>query len=391
MIPMLDTVLNAITILAWAGFALLVAYLAFRAFQTGGMRDAMQVLVTRRVVLAFLLALTLTLVSASLVFVEPQEVGVVISLTNRDGYRPQPMRSGLHWIVPLAERVVRYPIAWQTYTMSTEPLEGAKPGDDSIAARTSDGQAVYLDSSVIFKIDPNEAIRIHIDFQNRYMNDFIRPIIRGIVRTEVSQFTADEVNSSKRKNLEATLEEELRTAFVEKGFILDRFLLRNIGFSDEYASAIEEKQVAEQERTRREFQAEQIRKLAEGQRDKTKLEAQGVADAAILKGQAEAQVILLKAQAEAQALRLINEILEKNPNLITFRYVDKIGPGVKVMLLPSNNPFLLNLSDLGLTDGGTISTTLEILAPSNEITTNITDTIPVDVLATPTPTPIAQP
>jgi regulator of protease activity HflC (stomatin/prohibitin superfamily) len=59
-----------------------------------------------------------------------------------------------------------------------------------IAARTSDGQAVYIDSSIIYRIDPNEVIRIHTDLQNRYVDDYIRPVLRGIIRTEVSQFTA---------------------------------------------------------------------------------------------------------------------------------------------------------------------------------------------------------
>ena len=122
--------------------------------------------------------------------------------------------------------------------------------------------------------------------------------MRGIVRTEVSQFTAEEVNSSKRKNLEANLEELLREAFSEKGFVLDRFLLRNIAFSPEYANAIEAKQVAEQDQRQREYQAEQIRKLAEGTRDKYKIEAQGKADAIVIEAEAEANAIRLKAEAE---------------------------------------------------------------------------------------------
>ena len=150
--------------------------------------------------LVLTVVLAISLLSASLVFIEPQDVGVVISLISQDGYREMPFRSGLHYIVPLAERVERYPIYWQTYTMSGDALEGDKVGDDSIAARTSDGQSVYLDCSVIFRVDANDVIRVHIDFQDRYVQDFVRPVLRGIVRTEVSQFTADEVNSSKRKD-----------------------------------------------------------------------------------------------------------------------------------------------------------------------------------------------
>ncbi len=385
---MLDDILYYFTIFAWIIFGLFLVFNSLRAYQAGGIVGAIRALTKGRVIGVFLVVLVITLVSAALVFIEPQEVGVVVSLISRDGYREQPFRSGLRWVVPLAERVKRYPIYWQNYTMSSEPLEGEKVGDDSIAARTSDGQAVFVDVSVIYRLDSNEVIRVHIDLQDRYVEDYIRPVLRGIVRTEVSQFTADEVNSSKRKNLEAILDEKISESFAEKGFILDRFLLRNIGFSPQYATAIEQKQVAEQEKIQREFQAEQIRKLAEGTRDKYILEASGRADAIVLEGGAEAEVILLKGEKEAEALKLINEILKENEQLITYRYVDKLGPGIKVMLVPADNPFLLPLpdltSDLEVESGG-----LPTVAPGIDITVTITGTevLSPTLVLTPTVTP----
>lgn len=376
---MLDQLLSFITIAAWIIFFLVLGYLVLRAFQKGGPREAVRVFGRGRVLLALLVVLGLTVLSASLVFIEPQEVGVVVSVINRFGYREEPLTSGLHWIVPLAERVIRYPIYWQNYTMSTEPYEGAKVGNDAIAARTSDGQAVYLDSTIIYRIDPNEVIRVHIDFQDRYVNDFIRPIMRGVIRTEVSQFTADEVNSSRRKNLENNLDEILREQLSSKGFILDQFLLRNISFSEAYASAIEQKQVAEQARIQREYEAEQMRKLAEGQRDKLQIEAAGKAEAIRLEGQAEADVVLLKAQAEAEALRLLADALQNNKDLINLRFVDKLAPNLRAMLLPSNNPFLFNLSDFQ-------ADLLEQPTPTTTIPTPGVTPSPDEPLPTPTPT-----
>ena len=382
---MIDNLLNVLTIVAWSIFGVFLVVFILRAFQRGGLQEALQTLFTGRVIIPLFLALSLTMLSASLVFIEPQQVGVVVSLMNRDGYREQPMRSGLHWIVPLAERVEQYPIYWQTYTMSTEPFEGTKVGNDTISARSSDGQAVYLDSSILFRIDPNEAIRVHIDFQDRYIDDFVRPIMRGVIRTEVSQFTVDEINSSKRKDLEANLEEILREEFSLKGFVLDKFLLRNIAFSDQYSTAIEQKQVAEQERIQREYEAEQARKLAAGQRDKSKIEAEGVAEAIRLTGKAEADVILLKAQAEAEALNLINKILSQNKDLMTFRYIDKLAPGIKVMLVPNDNPYLLPLPDLGAEDLRFESTIPEATSPGSS---SLPDE---DLVPTPEPTPTPTP
>ena len=292
------------------------------------------------------------------------------------------MRSGLHFIAPLVERVQRYPIYWQTYTMSKEPLEGEKAGDDSISARTSDGQAVFLDTSVIYRLDANEAVRVHIDWQDRYINDFIRPMLRGVVRTEVSQFTADEVNSSKRKILEENLEERVRQAFSDKGFVLDRFLLRNIAFSPSYAAAIEAKQVAEQERVQREYEAEQMRKTAEGQRDRMILEAEGQANALEKVGQAEANITLIKAEAESKALALLSQALQNHPELLTYRYIDKLSPNIRAMLLPSNTPLLLPMPDTN-SDAGMAE--YPNLWPDFPLTSTITSTLTITPTLTVTP------
>jgi len=111
---------------------------------------------------AAVLALVLTTISAGLIFVEPQDRGVVISAFAPKGYREEPLQPGLNWIIPYAESVVYYPISKQTYTMSISHSEGQIQGDDSVAARTSDGQEIFIDASVIFKVDPNQVVGVHI-------------------------------------------------------------------------------------------------------------------------------------------------------------------------------------------------------------------------------------
>ena len=105
----------------------------------------------RGIIIAVLAAaLIVTTLSAGLVFIEPEERGVVISALASKGYREEAMTPGLRWIVPFVERVIRYPISRQTYTMSIAPNEGEMQGDDSITARTANGQEIFIDSSVIY-------------------------------------------------------------------------------------------------------------------------------------------------------------------------------------------------------------------------------------------------
>ena len=130
---------------------------------------------------------------------------------------------------------------------------------------------MLLDCSIIFRLDPKQAVRLHIDWQQRYIEDFVRPVVRGFVRTQVSQFTVTEVNSEKRKDLEAMLDQLLEDEFEHKGLILDQFLLRDITFSDEYAASIEEKQVELERQEQTKYEAEQLRRLAQGRRPRAPL------------------------------------------------------------------------------------------------------------------------
>ena len=294
------------------------------------------------VLVTSILAVVLTTVSAGLVFIQPEERGVVISAVADEGYRQEPLQPGLNWIIPYFESVIRYPIARQTYTMSIAPSEGQVQGDDSVAARTSDGQEIFLDASVIYAIDPQEVVGVHIDWQNRYTDELVRPLARGVVRDAVSQFGVEEVVSTKRFELQKFISESMTAQMADNGLILTDFILRNIQFSPEYAASVEQKQVAEQQAQQAAFVVEQRRQEAEQARQV----AEGQADASVIRANGNAEARLIEADAESRSLLLIQQALENNQELITYTYITKIAPGVQVMLLPSDNQFLFPLPTL---------------------------------------------
>lgn len=313
-------------------------------------RQSAKGLVTVVIALA-VLAILLTTVSAGLVFVQPEERAVVISAVEPNGYRAEPLQPGLRWIIPYFESVVFYPISRQTYTMSGTALEGQVQGDDSIAARTADGQEIFVDASVIFAIDPTKTVQVHIEWQNRYTDGLVRPLVRGVIRDAVSQFGVEEIVTSKRAEMTTMINDAMRKKLEENGLLLIDFVLRNITFSPEYAASVEQKQVAEQLAQQARFTVEQRKQEAEQARQI----AQGQADAAVIKAQGEASARLIQAQAEAEALRLLAAALQENPDLLTYQYINQLAPGIRVMLVPNDNPYLLPLPSLDEgTSGGTI-------------------------------------
>ena len=380
----LDRLLQIIAYIGWIFVTIYTIVVFIRTFTQRGAVYAFLQLLSFRVLIPVLLAIILSLLSAAVVFVQPTEVGVVVSVISPGGVRPQPLRSGLHLIVPVLENEVKYPIYWQTYTMSNKPDEGNKAGDDSIRARTSDGQEVRLDASIIFRINYEQAVTLHIDWQARYIEDLVRPVVRGLVRTQVSQFQAREVNSSARRDLEATLDRLLSEELASKGLTLDQFLLRDITFTDEYAAAIEQKQIAQEGMERTQHEAQQVRNLAEGERDRLKTEAEGRKEKTIIEAEGNAKAILLQAEAQAQALKLIADSLEQNPDLLTYEYIQKLSPSIRTMLVPNNTPLILPLQDL-VAD---MSSTNPVSTPLTT-TVMLTATMPLTAPITPVATPTA--
>ena len=344
----ITVVVSAIAGLSWLLVVALLVLTIIRASRQQPIRGF-----TTGLILSIVLALLLNTVSAGLVFIEPQERGVVISAIDPKGYKENALQPGLRWVVPYAESVVYYTISKENYTMSIAPTEGQVQGDDSVSARTSDGQEIFIDASVIFSIDPAKVIDVHIAWQSRYSTELVRPLARGVIRDAVSQFRVDQVYSTNRAEMTQQMETEMTKALEKNGLLLSDFVLRNITFSPEYAASVEQKQIAEQQAQQaafvvqqREQEAEQARKTAEGQADAAVIAAEGDAKAIVIQAQADAEARLIQAQAEAEALALLGQAIEENPDILTLEYIQKLAPGIRVMLVPNDNPFLLPLPSL---------------------------------------------
>ena len=330
-------VIQAISSFAWLVFVGLLVMIGVRSsrnqpskgFGTG-------------VVASLVVAILLTTLGAGIVFIQPEERGIVISAFSSKGYREQSLQPGLRWIIPFAEQVTLYPISRQTYTISSSPTEGQIVGDDSIRARTNDGQEILIDASVIYSIDPSKIIELHINWQSRYQDELVRPASRNTIRDAVSQYSVEEIVSTKRAEMEEEITRSLTEAFKENDLILVSFLLRDIHFSEEYAAAVEQKQIAEQQAQQAKLVVEQKKQEAEQARQV----AQGQADAAVIAAQGAAEARLIQAQAEAQANQLLAASL--TPTLLQYQYILKLAPGVQTIFIPSGNQFILPLPDTTL-------------------------------------------
>lgn len=288
------------------------------------------------VIVVLVIAVVLSTLGSGLVYVESSERAVVRTI-RAGGVRSEPLVPGLHWIVPIVEQTVTYSISNQTYTMSAVSGEGQIVGDDSIRARTKDGQEVIIDASVIYQIDPEKVVPLHIVWQNRYEDEFVRPEARGIIRDAISQYGVEEVVSTKRVEIVNIITEEMGRSLAANNLRLLDFVLRDIHFSEGYAQAVEQKQIAEQQAQQAALTVEQKKQEAEQARQV----AQGQADAAVIAAKGAAEARLIQAGAEAEANELLAQSL--TPELVQYQYILRLAPGVQTIFIPTGNQFILPL------------------------------------------------
>ena len=257
----------------------------------------------------------LLIVLDGLVSVPPGHVGIIYDRGR--GVLEKELPEGLHLKVPFWQVSYLMDVRTQEYTMSVAPGEGAIYSDDSMTAPTADGQTVEVDATVLFHPDKTKAAELFQEIGPDYIEKIVRTVSRSQIRAVIAKYSAIDVYAVKREEAEDKINEVIEELFAEKDIILERVLLRHIAFSPQYASAIEEKQVAEQKIQKAEFQRLEAEKLKEKK--------------------------IIEAQADAEAIRLKGESLKRNPEVIQFEFVQKMAGDINWGVLPSDILPLLNL------------------------------------------------
>jgi len=250
-----------------------------------------------------------------LVSVPPGHVGIIYDRGR--GVLEKELPEGLHLKVPFWQVSYLMDVRTQEYTMSVAAGEGAIYSDDSMTAPTADGQTVKVDSTVLFHVDRDKAAELFQSVGPDYIQKIVRTISRSQIRAVIANYSAIDVYAKKRAEAEDKINEVIKTLFADKDIILERVLLRHIAFSTEYASAIEEKQVAEQKIQKAEFQRQEAEKLKEKK--------------------------IIEAEADAEAIRLKGETLRANPQVIQYEFVQKMAPDINWGVLPDDILPMLNL------------------------------------------------
>ena len=237
------------------------------------------------------------------------------------GVQQGQLGEGLHAVIPWVQRATVYDVKAQTYTMSksaNESNQQAGNSSDALQALTADGQPVSLEMSVRFHADPKQIWRLHQEIGPDYLAKVVRPEVRSDVRMIIAQYPVVDVYGPKRAEIIAQIDSRLRAELAKNYVVLDDALLRDVSFSPQFQQAVEQKQVAQQDVQRMEYE----RDRADKERRRKIIEAEG----------------------EAESIRLKAAALSANPGLTQYEYVQNLPANVKTVV--TDNKTIINMGDV---------------------------------------------
>lgn len=251
--------------------------------------------------LLILLSIALTQVSCTVI--RPGEVGV----KSRFGkLSPNIKEAGLVGYNPFTSRVTKVPIR----TVNQEV---------KLSLPSKEGLTIESEISILYSIEKNKVPFILEDIGANYERVLILNVFRSASADVTAQYMAKDMHSGMRSMIESEIQDRMHESLRERGFVVERVLMKSISLPAELSRAIERKLKAEQEAQQMEYVLDRERKEAE----RRKIEAEGTR---------EAQMILAEG--------LVREIIELR-SIEAFMELAK-SPNTKIIITDGKTPYLIN-------------------------------------------------
>ncbi|MBI2376038.1 MAG: hypothetical protein HYV07_18740 [Deltaproteobacteria bacterium] len=288
-------------------------------------------------------------------------VGVLETRGTQQVYSP----GGIYFVLPVVNTWIALPINQQNLLMNANPNEGDRPTPDDITFKTKDGNNVYIDVNVMWRVDPQKAgfVISHVGQSISEIRErVVRPMSRSIIRDVFNRISSEEYYQVAVKNQVAQeARASLERGLGPYGVLIDTLQVQEHRFDPGYQAAINAQKQAEADvQTLVEQQksmAEQKIAELEGRRsewNKKLEEARG--EAGRLKNEAdayyqtksnEAKAVLVAAQAESDATKKAAEALNRmgGDSYVKMRLAEKLAKK-RVLLVPASNVSTMNVNQM---------------------------------------------
>jgi|EP00927_Polykrikos_kofoidii_P006184 prohibitin 1 len=193
---------------------------------------------------------------------------------------------------------------------------------------TKDLQTVTIHVRMLFKPDVDGLPTIHKTLGLDYDERVLPSIANEVMKATIAQYNAEQLLTQREQ-----VSKEIRESIVQRAkafhILMDDVSITHLTYGKEFARAIEEKQVAEQDAERQKF--------------------------IVLRAEQERQATIIRSEGEAEAAKMISEALKVHgTGLIEVRRIDSakdiaesLSKSPNVMYLPSGQSMLLNVGGGG--------------------------------------------
>lgn len=225
--------------------------------------------------------------------VSSSEVGVKTRLGKVVGT----VQPGVYMKVPIIDKVNIIDLKVKTVDYDKNGVEGDAVDTSSLSASSKDLQEVWANVVVNYKVNPEKAVDIFVQYKNAEQFGFnvIEPIIRQTVKSVTAQYTAEEL-VTKRLEISDKVNALLATEIPENGATLVLANLTNFDFSTGFKQAIEAKVTAVQNAEAQKNKLEQVKYEAQQKIESAKAEAEAIRiSAQAINSQGGADYVALKA------------------------------------------------------------------------------------------------
>jgi len=178
-----------------------------------------------------------------------------------------PLDEGFHFIVPFVNTVVMMDVR-------------EKKAQIDLDASSKDLQNIVSTIAVNFKVDKTKAHKVYQAVRQDYESILIVPSVQEVVKAVTAQFTAEEL-ITRRQQVSNDIKQRLVERLKDDNILVQKIAIVDFKFSPQFRQAIEDKQIAEQNVRKSQYELQRIK--------------------------IEADQKITQAQAEAESLRIQKE------------------------------------------------------------------------------------
>jgi regulator of protease activity HflC (stomatin/prohibitin superfamily) len=201
--------------------------------------------------------LFVVLMIASVAKVPAGHVGVLTLFGRVTG---EALPEGMHFVNPFKVNTVM--------SVRTQELK------ESAAVPSSEGLVMNLDTSLLFRIQPDKAAHLYQTVGPNYIGVVIEPTLRAAIREATASHTANALYTGEREKVGQEIYVALSRDLVKRGIEVENVFLRDIQLPAALKHSIELKQQAEQESLAMSFRLQKEKQEA----DRKRIEAEGIRD-----------------------------------------------------------------------------------------------------------------